>query len=484
MKDPVTRFFENARARPDHPAVVQETGSVSYGELGSLARRIASALSNVSENPRVVVHLPQGADAYAAMFGTLMAGGYYSPINMDAPVHRHIEILHQFRPDAVVSTGALIADLELSDIGAAFVNIDDLPAGELAEPFKMHEIAYVIFTSGSTGQPKGVVIPRTALSHYAEWAITAMSVSPDDRWSQHPNIAFDLSVLDIYGALCGGATLYPLTSKKDRLLPANFIRQHQLTIWDSVPSVIDLMTKARQVKEENFQSLRLLTFCGEPLYQRHLDAIFSANDKVLVHNTYGPTEATVSCSLIQLTSSNYMAFCDNSVALGQPIAGMDFELIGDTDEEGELILLGEQLAIGYWQNEPETERVFKPIDINGQTRPAYHTGDWVVKRGGEYYFAGRIDSQVKIRGNRVELDEIDLCIFKLGYGKSCTVIADEQLHSFIETRNLPELAKFKEALSAHLPEYEIPSFIYPIKDFPRNNNDKIDRKKLVELVGQ
>lgn len=483
MKDPVVRFMEHVQVRPEHPAVIQETGSVTYGAIGSKARRIASAISAVCENPRVIVHLPQGADAYAAMFGALMAGGYYSPINMDAPIQRHLEILHQFRPHVVVSTKELASELPLVDIDAVFVDIDELPHDELAKPLTAHEIAYVIFTSGSTGQPKGVVIPRSAIAHYTQWAITEMQVSPDDRWSQHPNIAFDLSVLDIYGALCGGATLYPLTSKKDRLLPANFIKQHQLTIWNSVPSVIDLMTKARQVTEQNLQSLRLITFCGEPLYQRHLDAIFSANATVMVHNTYGPTEATVSCSLIRLTSDNFQDFCDNSVALGHAIAGMEFELVGGTSEEGELVLLGEQLALGYWENEPETERVFKPITIHGETKRSYYTGDWVVKRGGEYYFAGRIDSQVKIRGNRVELDEIDLNIFKLGYGKSCTVIANEQLHSFIETSDLPDYAEFKTSLSAHLPEYEIPAYIYAVKDFPRNNNDKIDRKSLVETIG-
>ena len=416
------------------------------------------------------------------MFGTLMAGGYYSPINMDAPSHRHIEILRQFQPDVVMSTQKLITDLQLTDMDATFVDIDDLSPKELPEPFAVHEIAYVIFTSGSTGQPKGVVIPRTALAHYTQWAIKEMHVSPSDRWSQHPNIAFDLSVLDIYGALCGGATLYPLTSKKDRLLPAKFIKQHQLTIWDSVPSVIDLMTKARQVTGENLHSLRLLTFCGEPLYQRHLDAIFNANNTVMVHNTYGPTEATVSCSLIHLTAKNYLNYCDNSVALGQPIQGMEFELVGDVNEEGELVLLGEQLALGYWKNDSETERVFRPIHINGKYRNSYHTGDWVIKRGGEYYFAGRIDSQVKIRGNRVEMDEIDSTIFALGYGKSCTVIADEELHSFIETTQLPNILELKTILSTYLPEYEIPGYIYAIKDFPRNTNDKIDRKKLVETI--
>ncbi len=482
MKDPVESFIENVRLYPDHAAVVQDMGSVSYGEIGSLAARIAASISNICENPRVLVYLPKGADAYAAMFATLMAGGYYSPVNMDAPLNRHLEILHQFCPDVVVSTEKLLLDLPVVDNASVFVDIDKLSSDELAEPLAAHELAYVMFTSGSTGQPKGVMIPRTGLAHYTEWAVNSMCVSPEDRWSQHPNVAFDLSVLDIYGALCGGATLYPLTLQRDKLLPADFIRRNQLTIWNSVPSVIDLMIKARQVTEAHFASLRLLSFCGEPLYPRHLDAIFCANDRVLVHNTYGPTEATVSCTLLRLSASDYKDFCSHSVALGQPIPGIELILTGGTGEEGELLILGEQLALGYWKNEAETAKAFISISVEGTRRRAYRTGDWVTKRDGQYYFAGRIDSQVKIRGNRVELDEIDLAIFHLGYGNSCTVFINNELHSFIQPKSLPALVEFKKALARYLPEYEIPEYIHAIESFPVNSNDKIDRLKLGELI--
>jgi D-alanine--poly(phosphoribitol) ligase subunit 1 len=482
MKDPVESFMETVRLYPNHAAVVQDMSSVSYGEIGSVAARIAASISNICEKPKVLIYLPKGADAYAAMFATLMAGGYYSPINMDAPVNRHLEILRQFCPDVVVSTKKLLSDLPVADKAIAFVDIDKLSSDELAEPLAAHELAYVMFTSGSTGQPKGVMIPRTGLAHYTEWVLNSMVISPEDRWSQHPNIAFDLSVLDIYGALCGGATLYPLISKKDKLIPADFIRRNQLTIWNSVPSVIDLMMKARHVTKEYFASLRLLTFCGEPLYPKHLDAIFCANNRVLVHNTYGPTEATVSCTLICLTESNYKDGCGSSVALGHPISGMGMMLMGGSSDEGELVILGEQLALGYWKNEAETAKSFISVSVENTERRAYRTGDWVRKRDGQYYFAGRIDSQVKIRGNRVELDEIDLAIFHLGYGNSCTVFVNNQLHSFIQTKRLPALVKFKKALAGYLPEYEIPDHIHAIEHFPVNSNDKIDRLKLGELI--
>jgi D-alanine--poly(phosphoribitol) ligase subunit 1 len=359
------------------------------------------------------------------------------------------------------------------------VDIESLADSPLDQAMEPHELAYVFFTSGSTGNPKGVMISRSSLAHYVDWAIHAMDVTLEDRWSQHPNIAFDLSVLDIYGALCAGAALYPLVSKKDRLLPGDFVRRNRLTIWNSVPSVIDLMSKVRQVSEACFASLRLVTFCGEPLHSRHLDLIFAANPSVVVHNTYGPTEATVSCTLLRLTAENYHSFCKGSVALGEPIPGMDIVLSGE--DEGEIFLVGAQLAVGYWGNAEATSSAFVTLDVRGGVR-AYRTGDWVKVRGGNYFFSSRVDHQVKVKGNRVELGEIDVAIHHAGYGNSCTVFVEGKLHCFIEAALLPDLKAFRSNMALHLPDYEIPDRLHALVQLPVNDNDKVDRKKLLEYL--
>lgn len=482
VKDPVESLMQRVHAQPDHLAVVQDECSITYKEFGSLAARIAATFAMHCTNPRVLIYLPKGFQAYAAMFGTLMAGGYYSPINMETPLHRHIAIFNQFEPNIVISSQKVSDLLPVDDPNVLRVNVEELSAETLNKPLPAHNLAYVMFTSGSTGTPKGVMIPRSALAHYTDWAIEAMAVRPADRWSQHPNIAFDLSVLDIYGALCGGATLFPIISKRDKLLPADFIRRHGLTIWNSVPSVVDLMSRARQTTKDYFASLRLMTFCGEPLYERHLQDIFKANNQVLVHNTYGPTEATVSCTLLKLTAETYKQVCKTNVALGHPIPGTEILLHGGCETEGELIILGKQLAAGYWRNPEETEKVFQKIFLQGEEKPAYRTGDWIAKKEGDYYFISRKDFQVKVHGNRVELDEIDATIFKLGYGQSCTICLENELHSFIETQNTLDIAVLKKELGTYLPDYEVPRYVHMIDSFPLNANHKIDRRQLAEMI--
>jgi D-alanine--poly(phosphoribitol) ligase subunit 1 len=199
--------------------------------------------------------LPQGAWAYAAMFGTMMAGGVYAPINLDHPPERRRHVLSRFEPDAMIAmTESELPDHDRSN-DCLDIPIETLGLDALWQPAPAGDLAYVMFTSGSTGEPKGVMISRSALAHYVDWAHREMAVTSEDRWSQHPNIAFDLSVLDIFGALCAGASLYPLTQRKERLFPASAIREHRLSIWNSVPSVVDLMRRTGQLDADHLGSL-------------------------------------------------------------------------------------------------------------------------------------------------------------------------------------------------------------------------------------
>ena len=231
-----------------------------------------------------------------------------------------------------------------------------------------------------------------------------------------------------------------------------------------------------------------MTFCGEPLLKEHLDFIFSMNPKVVVHNTYGPTEATVSCTLLKLTKTNYINACNHNVAIGQEIPHMRiFLLDGENNNEGEIVLSGSQLAFGYWKDKVLTENYFNEMNINGNYYRVYRTGDWAIYEGKNLFFNSRIDNQVKIHGHRLELGQVDSAIRSCGQDTVCTVMLDNKLYSFIEKKDENNKNQKLEyvilrELNNLLPSYAIPSKIIFMDQLPRNSNDKIDINALKVMI--
>jgi D-alanine--poly(phosphoribitol) ligase subunit 1 len=484
--DVLMRFIKIAHDRPNHTAVELNGSATSYGQFLKLVQQLAQKMLHATptgEVPKVLIRLARSPEAYAAMFAAFYAGGYYSPVNMDHPVELQIKHARCFKPNLIVSDSSDPATQALSN-GLPIID----PKKPLEEDFQTspnpsNEIAYVMFTSGTSGTPKGVMIGREALSHYVAWAVTAMNVTSSDRWSQHPNLGFDLSVLDIYGALCGGATLVPITDQRERLMPARAIQKHKLTIWNSVPSVVDLMKRDVKLNHVTLASLRLVTFCGEPLLKEHLDTLFSAKPDLLIHNTYGPTEATVSMTLLALTSGNYLENCKATVALGDPIPGMQIELVDGKDEqEGELYILGPQVALGYWESPELSAKSFDTVSIDGNSVRRYRTGDWVEANSGNLYFKSRIDRQVKINGHRLELSSIDAALRDVGALAACTIVFQKAIFSFVELSEAITPESIELALKCRLPPYALPKEIRKISELPRSANDKIDVRMLLSIL--
>ncbi len=219
--------------------------------------------------------------------------------------------------------------------------------------------------------------------------------------------------------------------------------------------------------------------------REHLEAIFIARSDVAIHNTYGPTEATVSCTVLRLTEQDYEPACGNSVAIGAAIPGMGLHLIGGEDEdEGEIVLVGPQLARGYWDDEEATTDAFRQIRIGSAEHLAYHTGDWAVRRGQHIFFATRMDRQVKILGNRLELGDVDAAIRACGVQLACTVAVNGLLISFVEKQQNLDLSALRCKLADHLPAYAVPESFKVLDNLPRNANDKIDAAILQEMARQ
>jgi len=472
--DPIGRFLAIAAKHPKSVAIFTEAEVWTYADLEQYTRAFASVFSQ-HDSPRIAIAMPKKNAAYAACLGAGLAGGYYSALNMASPSEKLQGIVRRLEPDVIVSEGELLAELSNAYPQAILVDPADLDITQILEgQGKRHEYSHIVFTSGSTGDPKGVIVPRAAMTNFVDWQET-FNITTADRVSQQPNLAFDMSLTDICAAFCFGGALYPLVSDADAMMPGRFVQQHKITVWGSVPSVLSQMQRGNQLDADTFASIRLVTTAGEPLFKEHLDAVFAANPNIIFQNSYGPTETTITMTCRILTKDNYLNYCGSCMAFGDPVENMEIILIdGPNADEGEALIIGPQVATGYWRDPAKTEAAF--VDHDG--KPAYRSGDWIQRIDGEYYFKERIDFQVKIRGYRIELGEVASAIRKTGWRVAVAFANGDSLAAVVEKVEGQEFneRKLKQKLQKHIEKFAIPKKIIAVDEMPRSTNDKLDRK--------
>ena len=409
--DVVEAFLRQAQSTPDMAAVDDGGVAVTYREFSSRAYQFAGTIrASSGPSPRVLLALPPSPSAYAAMIGSLIAGGTFCPVHVAGPEGRNATVCEAFCPDIILHEGSSPPFLDASPVTTP--RVDVLRPGTLmldTPAVERSEVAYVVFTSGSTGNPKGVKVGRRGFSHFLDVVKGYFDLSPGERWGQFSSLGHDLGVMDVFMALTQGGTLVPL-NEAERLRPATAISGRRLSVWQSVSSVIELMVRAKQLTADHLASLRVMSFCGEPMHPHQLDALFKARPDLHVFNTYGTTETTGFNTINRLTARNYTDSCEaGAVAIGDDVPGWNINLRGgDTADKGEIVVTSEFLAMGYWRDEDQTRTAFRQVQFceSGSQR-SYFTGDRGVRRGSRLYCLGREDRQVKIRGERIELDEVD-----------------------------------------------------------------------------
>jgi amino acid adenylation domain-containing protein len=470
--DVVEKLFDpHRRIDPEGLAILEASSQTerltSAGAFKQRLRSFAGAIEKLcAPEERVAILLPQGAEAYAAETGALYCGRSFCPLEPSYPVDRIAYCLSDLSPRLLITDR--VGAENTRGLGIQTIVAEEVDETPSAPPCP-GELAYIIYTSGSTGRPKGVCVSRRSMNKFLEWSWNFYDVRPGERWAQFSSLGFDLSLVDLLTCIpCGGA-LVPVLGL-DRMLPARFIERHDISIWHSVPSIIPLLLKDTNKTNDQLRTLRVASFCGEPLYPQQAAGILAHAPLVKVLNTYGPTEGTFFCSAQIVDLTLCAGISGGSLPIGEPIPGWGFQFVSQDDTSlEELMIVSDYLSEGYVSETPDAQKF--GVDTNG-TR-TYRTGDLVRREGASIFFVQRADNQVKIRGNRLDLTELEFHALELGVVEAKAFMQDGVVYIAVNPGTVPKTA-LEAAFTRHLPRHAIPADIFELSPLPRNANAKID----------
>ncbi|MEV0675057.1 amino acid adenylation domain-containing protein [Actinosynnema sp. NPDC050436] len=492
--------FEAARRHPDRTAVVDVAGEHTYRELCGRASAVETALRAVgAEGALVAIALDKGIDQVAAVLGTLAAGAAYLPIDMGQPTARRNLILDDSGAGFILCAHA--DDTVPHQVRV--VALDDVPAdGGLPEaPVRRvgpDTLAYVIYTSGSTGTPKGVMITHQAAANTVADINERFGVGRSDRALGLANLGFDLSVYDIFGPLGLGAVLV-LPDPQRRGDPghwAELVERHAVTVWNSVPAQLQMLGHYLGAHpERGTGSLRLAMLSGDWIPVTLPDEIRARVPDVRLVSLGGATEASIWSIYYPIDEVDTSA---PSIPYGYPLRNQTFHVLDHALRDcpewvaGELYIGGDGLATGYLNDVRRTGERFPTHPVTG--RRLYRTGDLGrYLPSGAIEFLGREDHQVKVRGHRVELAEVEAALLTHPAVRGAVVLADgadalrRRLVAFVECdRPTPDLDELRidDHLRELLPEYMCPALVQALPALPITGNGKVDRRALTARLGE
>ncbi len=499
------RFEQMVRMYPDRLAVKTRRHALTYDALNRLANRVARAIlarRGGREEPVALLY-EQGAPLIISILGILKAGKIYVPLDPSLPYSRTVYLLEDSQAGLIVTNNQnfLLAH-ELAQNGSELMNSDGLdssiPTDNLRLSISSDTLTWIIHTSGSTGQPKGVVQNHRNVLHFVMNYTNSFHICADDRLTNLFSPSANAGAHDTVAALLNGAGLYLLNLKEEGLAHmAEWLIREEITIYKSAATVFRHFLTTL-TGEEEFPRLRLVYLGGEPVYKRDVERykkLFSQS--CIFANRLGSTE----------TGSIRMYFVDkethidgNMVPVGYPVEDNEILLLDDdgeevgSDEIGEIAVRSRYLSPGYW-HKPDLTRAAFMSDPEGGDQRIYRTGDLgCMSSGGCLVHLGRKDSQVKISGYRIEVDEIEMALLELAEIKETVVVAREDVPGdptaplrtgqrlvayLVPNRQpAPTVSELRRLLAERLPDYMIPSAFVTLDALPLAPNGKVDRQRL------
>jgi amino acid adenylation domain-containing protein len=492
---------EQAARTPDNTAVIFEGEQLSYRELNARANQLARYLKKLGVGPEVIVALcvDRSLEMVVGLLGILKAGGAYLPLDPAYPPERLTYMLEDSRAAVLLTQHRLVS--LFPSYKAFVINLDsDWPSipVESDEGLEVElsgdNTAYVLYTSGSTGQPKGVMVLHGALLNHMLWMQSAFPLSQTDRVLQKTPFSFDASVWEFYAPLMVGTCLVMARpgGHQDSSYLADVVAQQEISIIQLVPSLLRILLDEPAL--ERCRGLKRV-FCGGEILTGDLQESFQSRLASTLINLYGPTECTIQTTVWTCRRDDNQ----RAVPIGYPISNVQNYILG-TDMKpvpvgvlGELYIGGVSLARGYLNRPELTAERFVPDPFGVIGGRLYATGDLARYRlDGSIEFVGRSDYQVKFRGIRIELGEVESRLRRHAAVRDAVVmvredtLGDARLIAYVTLDSKIDVDLLHEFLKANLPDYLLPSFIVELSSFPLTPNGKINRREFPapDLAGE
>jgi len=488
-----TLFVAQVQARAEEIVVISPQRTLTYRELFERSNQVGHQLRQLGATPNqlVAVVMEKGWEQIVAVLGILASGSAYVPIDPALPQERREYLLKNSEADLVLTQSWLSEKLEWSEkVRRLCLDNKDL-ADESKQPLEpvqtSNDLAYLIYTSGSTGFPKGVKIDHRGAVNTIVDINQRFGVNPGDRVLALSSLSFDLSVYDIFGTLSAGGTIViPAAScEREPSHWAELIVQHKITIWNSVPALMQMMVDYATDMSKILMNLRLVLLSGDWLPLTLPAQIEALVPGIQVISLGGATEASIWSILypIQVFDPTW-----KSIPYGRPMTNQRFYVLNELLEPcpvwvpGQLYIGGIGLAQGYWRDEAKTVASF--ITHPRTNERLYRTGDLGrYLPDGNIEFLGREDFQVKIGGHRIELGEIEAVLVQYPAVHKAVVIvvgepSSKRLIAYIVPRQEISTDELRHFLREHLPEYMLSSVFIFLDALPLSANGKVNRRSL------
>ncbi|NOT85310.1 MAG: AMP-binding protein [Methylococcaceae bacterium] len=481
----VSGFIQQSHRSPNTIAFTEGDKQLSYAQFLSNSQCLASAIQQrlyvnqleySDEPPRIALLLDRGITAAVAIYGILMAGATYVPLDIHNPPSRLNFIIQDAQPLLILGLGTCPAWLETPE---QWLNIEQLPQAlpYIAPAIDLSALAAILYTSGSTGSPKGVALSHQAMLNFSVWAADTFAIEADDRIASLAPLHFDLSVFDLFSSLSKGASVHfmptSLSFSPSRLTA--WLNEQAISCWYTVPSILSFIALKGALSTTPLHRLKTLLFAGEVFPTPQLISLAEQLPQVNLYNLYGPTETNVCCYWrVERTRLKP----NEAIPIGISAGNASLKIAAET---GELWVQSANNFAGYWQN----GTLNAPIAADNW----HATGDKVsINQQGEYCYHGRLDRMLKCSGYRIEPAEIEHAINQLPGVENCAVVgigdgnSGQRPAAAVVLNANYTLADIIQPLKETLPAYMLPGKFLILEKLPTLSNGKIDFPALQQLL--